>query len=85
MQCLRYYFNWLVPGSLDKRDFELTSSAGYALILLLLLLLLMVGLAVAIVHLRSIKYVLVQPVLPRGTSRGVPMCLITFLVVILAK
>ena len=30
MQCLRYYFNWLVPGSLDKRDFELTSSAGYA-------------------------------------------------------
>ena len=25
-------FYWLVPGSLNKRDFELTLSAGYALI-----------------------------------------------------
>ena len=76
-------FYWLVPGSLDKRDFELTSSADYALIVV----------AIAIAggvggrnRASTVDQVRVSTaVLPRGTSHGVPMCLITFLVVILAK
>ena len=51
-----------MPGSLDKRDFELTSSAGYALIVVAIAIaMLLVGLAVTIVLLLAIKYVLVLP------------------------
>ena len=72
-----------MPGSLDKRDFGLTSAAGYTLIV--------VAIAVADgVGGRDRASVVDQvrvstAVLPRGTLHGVPMCLITFLVVILAK
>ena len=77
------YLNWLVPGSLDKRDFELTSSAGCALIVVAIAVDGGVGgrdraSAVDQVHVST-------AMLPRGTLHGVPMCLITFLVAILAQ
>jgi len=74
-----------VPISFNKRDFELTSSAGYALIAIAIAIAVAGGVggcdrayAVDQVHASTAA-------LPRGTSHGVLMYFITFLVVILAK
>ena len=61
-----------MPGSLDKSDFELTSSAGYALIVVAIAI---AGGVSGRERASACDQVRISTaVLPRGTLHGVPMC-----------